>query len=106
MAPGGWGIGPSKDISEEEFAKTGTSAKPYEGYGLEDQSTFTRRVRSERQDMKKRKALEMLEIAKMAGIGEKKETESRLDRFEKDVFEDEDDDIDVRVDWGDDSDTE
>ena len=106
MAPGGWGIGPSKDINDAEFAnRGGVSGRPYRGYGLEDSSTFSRRVRSERKNIKSKKAKEMLEIAKMAGLGERKKKQKE-DIGQYDTFgnmdDEEDDDIDVRVEWDDD----
>lgn len=98
MAPGGWGIGPSKEIQDEEFANRG-SARGYEQYELENQGTFMRRVREERSGIQKKKANEMLEIAKMAGILDKKKMDERgdrLDRFDADDMAD-DDDLDVSV---------
>ena len=103
MAPGGWGIGPSKEIQDAEFAKRGGSARSYEGYNMEDSSTFAQRVRTERQGIKSKKASEMLAIAKMAGLGEKKK-EKRLDKFDFDPDDDEED-IDVRVQWEEDEKT-
>ncbi len=104
MAPGGWGIGPSKDINDAEFAnRGGVSGRPYRGYGLEDSSTFSRRVRSERKNIKSKKAKEMLEIAKMAGLGErKKKQKEEMGQYDTFGNIDDDDDIDVRVEWDDD----
>jgi len=98
MAPGGWGIGPSKEIQDEEFANRGNT-RGYDKYELQNQGQFMRRVREERSGLKKKKANELLEIAKMAGIMDKKKLEERGDRLDKFETEDmsDDEDLDVRV---------
>uniref|UniRef100_A0A7R9WGD0 Uncharacterized protein n=1 Tax=Pseudictyota dubia TaxID=2749911 RepID=A0A7R9WGD0_9STRA len=99
MAPGGWGIGPSKEIQDEEFANRGGNARGYDAYELQNQGQFMRRVREERTGLKQKKANELLEIAKMAGILDKKKMDERgerLDKFDADDMDD-DDDLDVSV---------
>ena len=101
MAPGGWGIGPSKDIQEEEFANSGGNIRGFDAYEMENQGQFMRRVQQDRKGLKQKRGDELLEIARMAGIMDKKKEEKkdRLDKFDADDFSDEDD-LDVRVQSG------
>jgi hypothetical protein len=94
---GGWGIGNSRNMVPEEFAKGDRRA--FEGYNLRDRGEFMRKVKEDSQEMKNQEFDELLGVAKMAGINVKNPSE-RLDKFGADFLEDEDD-LDVSVSWDD-----
>ena len=93
-AVGGWGIGQSRDISPEEYAKSDRRA--FEGYELTERGDFMRTVKEEQTSMKRAELDELLGVAQIAGIKVKNPAE-RLNKFESDVFGEDDDDIDLSV---------
>jgi hypothetical protein len=93
-ATGGWGIGQSREISPEEYAKGDRRA--FQGYEMTDRGDFMRNVKEEQDMMKKSEMDELLGVAKFAGI-KAKNPKDRLNKFEPDVFGGEDDDIDLSV---------
>lgn len=92
-ATGGWGIGNSREITPEEFAKGDRRA--FEGYRLTDSGDFMRQLKSDKDRMKIDEMDELLGVAKMAGINVKN-PEERLNKFDADLLEDEDD-LDLSV---------
>jgi hypothetical protein len=93
-ATGGWGIGQSRDMLPEEFAKRG-DRKAFEGYKLTDRGEFMRQVRDAKDNMRNEEIDELLGVAKMAGIQMKGQ---RLNKFEPDLISDGDDeDLDLSV---------
>jgi hypothetical protein len=131
MCPGGWGIGTPNDMQEEEFSK-GSNARrrrrrknsssnqssldevaygaesaerAANKYALDDPLEFTQRVRKERDTLKEQKKNDLLEIAKIAGLGDRLKPKVNSDqegygKFEEDVFDagsDDDEVLDVRV---------
>lgn len=92
-ATGGWGIGQSRDITPEEFAKGDRRA--FEGYELKDKSDFMRNVKQEQDSMKKQELNELLGVAKIAGINVK-DPKERLNKFEPDLLDD-DEGLDLSV---------
>ena len=132
MAPGGWGIGTPLDMQDEEFsnpskgsrrrrrrvssdvdevAVSGETASRGAGYELEDSAAFAQRVARERNELKDAQRKELMNIARMAGIGQKPKVNAdgnndsndstRLGKFEEDILGDDDDLLDVRVEWND-----
>ena len=98
QATGGWGIGDSRDLVPEEFSKGG-ERRAFEGYQLQDRGAFMRKVKEDKDMMKKSEMDELMAVAKMAGIDVKDPSE-RLNKFGDDVFrEEDDDDLDVSVQW-------
>ena len=93
-ATGGWGIGQSRDITPEEYAKGDRRA--FEGYELTERGDFMRNVKDEQSMMKRAEMDELLGVAKIAGINVKNPSE-RLNKFEPDVFGDDEEDIDLSV---------
>jgi hypothetical protein len=91
---GGWGLGNSREMVPEEFAKGG-ERRAFEGYNLRDRGEFMRKVRSDADDMKSSELDELLGVAKIAGLKVKDPSE-RLNKFDSDVFED-DEDLDLSV---------
>jgi hypothetical protein len=94
-ATGGWGIGQSRDMKPEEFAKRG-DRKAFEGYKLTDRGEFMRQVKDAKENMRNEEIDELLGVAKMAGIQMKSQ---RLNKFEPDLLLEEDnvDDLDLSV---------
>ena len=93
-ATGGWGIGNSRDMVPEEFAKGDRRA--FEGYKLTDRGEFMRKVKQEKDEMKQGEVDELMSVARMAGITVKNPAE-RLNKFDADLFEDDEDDLDLSV---------
>jgi hypothetical protein len=94
---GGWGIGGSRQISKEEFARGERSA--FDGYKMQERGDFMRSLKQEQDAQMKSEMDELLGVAKIAGL-KVKDPKSRLNKFEKDIFEvvDDDDDLDVSID--------
>ena len=91
-ATGGWGIGQSRDISPEEFAKGDRRA--FEGYELKDRGDFMLNVKDEAEQMRRAELDELLGVARIAGINVKNPSE-RLNKFGPDLLDDEDIDLSV-----------
>jgi hypothetical protein len=94
-ATGGWGIGNSREMVPEEFARGDRSA--FEGYKLRDKGEFMRQVRQDKENMQKSELEELLNVAKIAGI-EVKDPSERLNKFDDDLFDDDDLDLSVPLD--------
>lgn len=129
----GWGIGTPIDMQDEEFSR-GSSARRRRrksnsskgnqsdllsevAYGtesveratnkfnLDDPVEFTQRVRRERDTLKEQKKNDLLEIAKIAGLGDRlkpkvNSNQEGYGKFDDDVFDvvdDDDESLDVRV---------
>jgi hypothetical protein len=90
-ATGGWGIGQSRDITPEEFARG--DRKAFEGYKLTDRGEFMRQVRDAKDNMQSEEIEELLGVAKQAGL----QVKQKLNKFEPGLLADEEDDIDVSV---------
>ena len=91
---GGWGLGNSRDMVPEEFAK-GTERRAFEGYELTDRGAFMRKVQQDAADMKSNDLNELLGVAKIAGINVK-DPSQRLNKFDADLMDD-DEDLDLSV---------
>eukprot|EP00522_Entomoneis_paludosa_P018218 CAMPEP_0172449734 /NCGR_PEP_ID=MMETSP1065-20121228/8359_1 /TAXON_ID=265537 /ORGANISM="Amphiprora paludosa, Strain CCMP125" /LENGTH=108 /DNA_ID=CAMNT_0013201461 /DNA_START=107 /DNA_END=433 /DNA_ORIENTATION=+ len=91
---GGWGIGNSRDISPEEFAKGERSA--FEGYQLSERGDFMRQVEKDARSMKEDELAELLGVAGIAGISVK-DPNTRLNKFGQEILQDDDDDLDLSV---------
>jgi hypothetical protein len=68
---------------------------------LRERGEFLQQIKKERDAMKKSELDELLGVAAMAGIDVKDPSE-RLNKFESDVMDDDDDLLDVSVQWDDD----
>ena len=91
---GGWGIGNSREMVPEEFARGNRRA--FEGYKLTDRGEFMRKVKADKDDFKNQEMDELMGVAKMAGI-KVKDPKERLNKFDQDLLVDEDDDLDLSV---------
>ena len=96
-ASGGWGVGNARDMVPEEFAsKRGGDRKAFEGYRMTDTGEFMRKVKQEKDDLRKQELDELLGVAKVAGINVKNPDE-RLNKFEPELMGDDDDDVDLSI---------
>jgi hypothetical protein len=92
-ATGGWGIGNSRDITPEEFAK---GDRFFEGYKMTDRGEFMRQIRQDQDELKKQELDELMGVARMAGI-DVSEEKKRLGKFDASLVDDDEDDLDVSV---------
>mmetsp|Transcript_7673 Transcript_7673/g.11246 ORF Transcript_7673/g.11246 Transcript_7673/m.11246 type:complete len:181 (+) Transcript_7673:123-665(+) len=139
MAPGGWGIGTPIDMQDEEFSKGSgarrrrrksssgdadssyvsgldevaygaeTAERAANKYAMEDPMQFSKRVQDEKSNLQMQKKKDLLEIAKIAGLGDRlkpkvndeQETYGKFaEEFDDEAFlSDDDDSLDVRVTW-------
>ena len=91
-ATGGWGIGPQRELTPEEFSKGG-DRRAFEGYQLRDRGEFMRQVARDKQDLERGELDELLAVARQAGI-QVKDPNERLNKF---ALENDDDDLDLSV---------
>jgi hypothetical protein len=91
---GGWGLGNSREMVPEEFARG--ERKAFEGYRLQDRGEFMRKVRDDKDNLKKQEMAELLGVASIAGINVKN-PKDRLNKFETDLIQEDDEDIDLSV---------
>lgn len=91
---GGWGIGGSREITPEEFARGSRTA--FDGYSMQERGEFMRSLRETQDALKKAELDELLGVARMAGVNVK-DPKTRLNKFDPAIFDD-DDDLDVSVD--------
>lgn len=91
---GGWGIGSSRKMTPEEFARGDRRA--FDGYQMRERGDFMRQLQDDQKDLRKSEMDELLGVASIAGI-QVKNPKDRLDKFDADVFDDEDDDLDLSV---------
>lgn len=124
----GWGIGTPIDMQEEEFSKgsgarrrrrkpnstSGESSsfdevaysaesaeRAANKYALEDPMEFSQRVRQEKDNLQMQKKKDLLEIAKIAGLGDRlkpkvNQEQEGYGKFD-DEFPEDNDSLDVRV---------
>jgi hypothetical protein len=91
---GGWGLGNSREMIPEEFAKK-VDRRAFDGYKMTERGEFMRQVNADFENMQKEEMDELLGVAAMAGI-RVKDPKERLDEFEPELFDD-DEDLDLRV---------
>ena len=90
---GGWGIGGSREMVPEEFARSDRSY--FDGYKMREQGDFRRQLKEEKDAMKNSELEELLGVAKIAGLSLKNPKE-RLNKFDPGLMDD-DDDLDLSV---------
>lgn len=103
---GGWGIGPSKEMKDEEFSNvskrrtrkrrdlsSSEDAAVYgriemdKSYELEDSVSFAEKVKKEKQDLRQAQMNDLMKVAKIAGIGKMKQNKVNVEDDVTDVFE-------------------
>jgi hypothetical protein len=98
---GGWGIGPQRELTPEEFAKRGSGSgsvrRPTTGYELRDRGEFMRQVSRDKASLQSDALEELLEVAAAAGI-KVKDPKERLNKFSLEETSNEDEDeLDLSV---------
>ena len=95
---GGWGNNQERAVFDEEFG--GTNGSPiYDSYEIEDRGEFMQRVNSERKTLRRKKASDLLEVARIAGVELKKKEKDpeKLDLFDAEDMISGDDYLDVSI---------
>mmetsp|Transcript_24656 Transcript_24656/g.40155 ORF Transcript_24656/g.40155 Transcript_24656/m.40155 type:complete len:135 (+) Transcript_24656:69-473(+) len=95
---GGWGNNQERSVSDEEVG--GVNGSPiYDAYAIEDRGEFMQRVKAERKMMRNKKAADLLEVARIAGVElKKKEVDpEKLDMFDVDDLSSDDEYLDVSI---------
>ena len=71
VSPGGWGNNQERSVLNEELG--GANGSPiYETYEIEDRGQFMQRVNAERKSLRIKKAADLLEVARIAGVESKR----------------------------------
>ena len=96
---GGWGNNQERSISNEEFG--GLNGSPiYDSYEIEDRGQFMQRVNAERKTLRNKKAADLLEVARIAGVALKRKEKDpeKLDMFDAEDLTGKDDEyLDVSI---------
>jgi hypothetical protein len=96
---GGWGIGPQRELTPEEFATGGAQNKKYfEGYQIRNRGEFMRQVASDKEQMIRGEIDELLGVAAAAGL-KIKDPKERLNKFDPSFIAEDEEDLDVSVQW-------
>merc|ERR1740139_1734972 len=83
LCAGGWGNNQERSVSEEELG--GVNGSPiYDSYAIEDRGQFMQRVNEERKSLRIKKAADLLECARIAGVELTKKVRDpeKLDMFD------------------------
>mmetsp|Transcript_20448 Transcript_20448/g.33878 ORF Transcript_20448/g.33878 Transcript_20448/m.33878 type:complete len:155 (-) Transcript_20448:135-599(-) len=91
-ATGGWGSTNSRNMSELE--KAGGKRRSFDKYDAQEQGQFLRQVKEDRKAMLDLEKAELLSVAEFAGLSFNDPTD---DKYSVDLFMDEEDDLDVSV---------
>lgn len=95
---GGWGNNQERSVSDEEFG--GVNGSPiYDAYEVEDRGQFMQRVNNERKSLRIKKAADLLEVARIAGVELKKKERDpeKLDMFDPEDISSDDEYLDVSI---------
>eukprot|EP00571_Detonula_confervacea_P009353 CAMPEP_0172326286 /NCGR_PEP_ID=MMETSP1058-20130122/56111_1 /TAXON_ID=83371 /ORGANISM="Detonula confervacea, Strain CCMP 353" /LENGTH=152 /DNA_ID=CAMNT_0013043035 /DNA_START=38 /DNA_END=496 /DNA_ORIENTATION=- len=95
---GGWGNNQERSFTDEEFG--GVNGAPlYDSYEIEDRGKFMQRVNAERKTLRIKKAADLLEVARIAGVELKKKDvdPEKLDMFDVDDLSNDDEYLDVSI---------
>lgn len=95
---GGWGNNQERAVFDEEFG--GANGSPiYDTYEIEDRGEFMQRVNAERKVLRRKKASDLLEVARIAGVELKKKEKDpeKLDMFDAEDMSSGDDYLDVSI---------
>lgn len=95
---GGWGNNQERSVSNEEFG--GVNGSPiYDSYAIEDRGEFMQRVNEERKSLRIKKAADLLEVARIAGVELKKKERDpeKLDLFDPEDISSDDEYLDVSI---------
>ena len=95
---GGWGNNQERGVLNEEIG--GINGAPiYDAYEIEDRGSFMNRVKDERKVMRRKKAADLLEVARIAGVELKKKENDpeKLDLFDPEDMTGTDEYLDVSI---------
>ena len=98
LSAGGWGNNQERGVEGAEFG--GVNGSPiYDSYAIEDRGQFMQRVNEERKSLRIKKAADLLEVARIAGVElKKKEVDpEKLDMFDADDISGDDEYLDVSI---------
>mmetsp|Transcript_14576 Transcript_14576/g.18431 ORF Transcript_14576/g.18431 Transcript_14576/m.18431 type:complete len:199 (-) Transcript_14576:170-766(-) len=102
---GGDGSNDSAEGAIDEVAYNAETAERIEKvFSMENAQQFTQRVQNERNNLQLQKKKDLMEVARIAGLGDRIKPKVNSDSAGKEGlgkfdFEDDDDDLDVRVQW-------
>ncbi len=95
---GGWGNNQERPVLNEEFG--GVNGSPiYDSYAIEDRGQFMQRVNNERKSLRIKKAADLLEVARIAGVELKRKERDpeKLDLFDSEDLKSDDEYLDVSI---------
>jgi hypothetical protein len=98
LQAGGWGNNQERPVLNEEFG--GVNGSPiYDTYEIEDRGQFMQRVNNERKSLRIKKAADLLEVARIAGVElkRKEKNPSKLDLFDAEDLKGDDEYLDVSI---------
>ena len=95
---GGWGNNQERSVNSAEVG--GVNGSPiYDSYEIEDRGQFMQRVNEERKTLRNKKAADLLEVARIAGVELKRKEKDpdKLDMFDAEDFGSDDEYLDVSI---------
>lgn len=95
---GGWGNNQERSVADEEFG--GANGAPiYDSYEIVDRGEFMQRVNAERKSLRRKKASDLLEVARIAGVELKRKEKDpeKLDMFDAEDMSSGDEYLDVSI---------
>lgn len=91
---GGWGIGGSRELTPEEFARG--DRRYFDGYKMTEQGDFMQQIKLDKEQQRKSEMDELLGVARIAGL-KVKDPSQRLNKFEDGILNDDEDELDLSV---------
>jgi hypothetical protein len=95
---GGWGNNQERPVLNEEFG--GVNGSPiYDSYAIENRGQFMQRVNDERKSLRIKKAADLLEVARIAGVELKRKERDpeKLDLFDSEDLKSDEEYLDVSI---------
>lgn len=95
---GGWGNNQERSVNSAEVG--GVNGAPiYDSYEIEDRGQFMQRVNDERKTLRNKKAADLLEVARIAGVELKRKEKDpdKLEMFDAEDFGSDDEYLDVSI---------
>lgn len=96
---GGWGNNQERSVNDAEVGGGVNGSPIYDSYAIEDRSQFMQRVNNERKSLRIKKAADLLEVARIAGVELKRKEKDpmRLDLFDSEDLKSDDEYLDVSI---------
>jgi hypothetical protein len=95
---GGWGNNQERPVLNEEFG--GVNGSPiHDSYAIENRGQFMQRVNDERKSLRIKKAADLLEVARIAGVELKRKERDpeKLDLFDSEDLKSDEEYLDVSI---------